>query len=189
MGISSCSAAPRQRLRALSALALPWALTGCALVSPVPLWELTKAGGAAGYAVLTQRPGEARQTVRHRHVPYEQVCIEFNPDCQVADLLPALQAELHRHQLQTRVLLAGGPGERCEVWLHYEAWLEWGLPPLRERYEPYLQQATLSLRTPDGRLVVTSRYRPEGLLETGRWASTREKLVPVVSALLTGEER
>ena len=36
MGIPSCSAPTRLRLRAIAALALTWALTGCALVSPVP---------------------------------------------------------------------------------------------------------------------------------------------------------
>ncbi len=163
-------------------------LGGCSVFSPLPLWELAKAGGAVAQTSLAWGQSQSSQTVRHSHLPYRNVCIEYNRDCQVADLLPALQSELLERRLSSRVYEQGVEVPGCEVWLRYEAYLQWGTPPLRERHEPYLQQATLSLHAPDGRLVVVSRYQLDGLLEIGKWSSTRRKLAPVVSALLTGHD-
>lgn len=186
---SSCKAAGGTTAAAL-ALGSVLALGGCSIVSPMPLWELSKAGAAVVSTSLSFTAGSASQSVRHEHVAYRGVCIEFNRDCQVSDLLPALQAELHARRLRSRVLEAGLPESAtasCEVWLKYEGYLQWDTPMWRDQPQAYLERAALSLLRPDGRVVAAGRYESDGALPLGRWAGTRQKIAPLVAAVVDGK--
>ncbi|OYT87728.1 MAG: cell division protein FtsI [Burkholderiales bacterium PBB6] len=160
-------------------------LGGCSVFSPVPLWELAKAGGSlASSALSAAQPSTAVNTVRHPHALPRQVCIEFNRDSQSADLVPALQAELFSRGVPSRVYDAGSVVPDCTHWLRYQARIDWGVPPLGNSYRPFLESATLALSDPQGRLLATSSFQLEGLFSMGRWADSRAKLQPAVQALL-----
>lgn len=172
---------------ALAGLALT-GLAGCSVFSPAPGWELVKASGSAAATALAYGPSRARDTVHQGEAVPDSVCIEFNRDVQSQELVPALQAELRQHRVASRVYELGMDGPDCRVWLRYVASVEWGQPPMSGAYRPYLSAAALSLHHVDGRLMSSSAYRLEEGLGLGRWSSTRDKLAPVVQALLTGFE-
>jgi hypothetical protein len=174
---------PRRGLPA-ALLALSWSLSGCSVFSPLPLWELTKATGSLAASAIAMGPSSASRTVVHPHAPVQRLCIEYNRDSQSAELVPALQAELAQRAISSRVYEPGSQVAHCEVWLRYSAAIEWGLPPMASNYKPYLEGATLALHDRDGRLLATSSYQLDGTLGLGRWADTRSKLAPVVTALL-----
>lgn len=170
-------------------IATPLWLSACSVVSPLPSWELLKAAGsAAGMALATQAPAKASQTVHHGDPPVDEVCIEFNPDAQATDLVPALQAELRVQRVRSRVYENGAAQPLCRYWLRYLVSLQWDQPPLSSSYRSYVSALSLSLHRSDGQLVASSSYMLDDTLGIGRWASTRAKLAPVVRALITGFE-
>lgn len=180
----------RTALQRLAGLALASAgLSGCSILSPVPLWEVTKVAGSAAGVAIDYGPSRASQTVYHLHPSFRQLCIEFNPDAPTEEIVPALQAELRSHQVDSRVYERGSRLTECRVWLRYAAQIEWGSPPFRDGWRPYLSSAALTLQTADGTVLSSSRYELDGgVLASGKWTATRSKLAPVVTALLTGFE-
>ncbi len=163
-------------------------LSGCSIVSPAPLWELAKATGSLASMAMATNPGESSNTVHHAHEPLKELCIEFNPQAQVADIVPALQIALRQHQIESRVYEGMVATEKCSVWLKYSAFIDWGQYPLSDRYKPYVSKAALTLQTARGQILSSSHYELDLMLGTSRWASTQDKLAPVVSALLSGIE-
>lgn len=163
-------------------------LSGCSIVSPAPLWELAKATGSLASMAMATNPGESSNTVYHVHDPLKELCIEFNPQAQVADIVPALQIALRQHQIESRVYESMVATEKCSVWLKYSAFIDWGQYPLSDRYKPYVSKAALTLQTARGQILSSSHYELDPMLGTSRWASTQDKLAPVVSALLSGIE-
>jgi hypothetical protein len=159
--------------------------TGCGIFSPAPLWELVKAGGAAASMVVSDAPGQATHTVQHPHPPVTQLCIEHNPDAQVADLLPSLQSELRRRRVASRIYEDGTPPSQCAIWLTYDAAFDWDTPPLVNQYRQVLTAASLTLRRSDGRVLASSQYAYNPSQPLGRWSSTERKLAPVLDAVLT----
>ena len=109
-------------------------------------------------------------------------------EAHVADRFGAVAGGLRQRRVASRVYELGMDGPDCRVWLRYVASVEWGQPPMSGAYRPYLSAAALSLHHVDGRLMSSSAYRLEEGLGLGRWSSTRDKLAPVVQALLTGFE-
>ncbi|WP_070099454.1 cell division protein FtsI [Rubrivivax gelatinosus] len=174
----------RAAVLAVSAAAL---LPGCSIVSPVPALELMKAASGAVHHAILYGPSQATNTVFHDSGDVSAVCIEYRPDGHIVDLVPALQAELKKRNVDSRVYETGTPLETCKAWVKYSATIDWDTALFGDEYHPYLRQASLTLQTGNGRTLATSQYRLEGLLEAGKWSSTREKLSPVVSALLTGD--
>lgn len=172
--------------RPLAALTLATQLAGCSVFSPLPAWELLKAGGSAGSTALAYGPSQASQVIHHGDAVPASLCIEYNREAPAAELVPALQAELRGHGVQSRVYEAGSGLAQCSVWLRYSAAIQWGRPPLASAYKSYLSAATLSLHQADGRLMASSAYQLDEGLGLGRWATTRSKLAPAVRALLTG---
>ncbi|OWQ49235.1 hypothetical protein CDL60_00340 [Roseateles noduli] len=169
--------------------ALP--LAGCSLLSPMPGIELAKATAGMATVAIGQGPTRATQTVFHDAALPDRVCIEYNRSLALPEFVPALIAELRDHEVQARVFEAGvRPGdEACPAWVHYQGLQQWDKPPLSDQMRPYLSQATLSLHDAGGRLMAASSYRSDdATLGLGKWASTRNKLAPVVRALLTGFE-
>lgn len=171
-------------------LGTAWAalLSGCSLISPAPAWELLKGAGAVASLALERADSRASHTVHHPHGPLEQLCIAFNPQAEVADLVPTLQRALRRHQVDSRVYEALQQVPACRVWLHYTATIDWDNPPLTGPARPYLTTASLTLRTSEGRVLSSSHYAMAEGLRTDKWASTGDKLAPVVTALVTGVE-
>ncbi|WP_416758245.1 cell division protein FtsI [Roseateles sp. So40a] len=171
--------------------AAAWALGGCTLLSPMPTVELVKATAGMATVAMGQGPTHATQTVFHDAALPERVCIEYNRSLALPEFVPALIAELREHEVQARVFEPGvRPGdEACPAWVRYQGLQQWDKPPLSDQIRPYLAQATLSLHDAGGRLMAASSYRADdATMGLGRWASTRNKLAPVVRALLTGFE-
>lgn len=175
-------------LRASSMLMLAASMSGCAIVSSAPTWELIKAGGSATSTALSQRPGRAQNTVHHGDAPVRELCIAFNRQAPAPDLVPALQAELRQQGVSSRVYEAGIEPAACRHWLRYTASVDWGVPPLGKQYQPFLSSAALSLHKADGRLLASSSYAVDEQFGLSRWASTRAKVAAVVKALITGFE-
>ena len=161
-------------------------LGGCSVVSPEPVWELAKATASVATLAIGSAPSRSSDTIRHFKGGVDEVCIRFNPDAQVPDIVPALQAELRLHMVESRVYDSAMPAQTCPVWLKYMAQIDWDTPPFEHRYRPFVSQAALSLRSASGQVLSTSHYQGETGFAKGRWTSTREKLSPVVTALLTG---
>ena len=176
--------APR---RLLFAGSLALCLGGCsALVAPLPLWDAAVIGGAAAAARLNlvTAPGTASDTVSHLRQPPASVCIEYNPKVQVTDIVPALQIALREHRVESRVYESPDGLVQCPVWLRYTADLAWDKPPFSGDYKAYISTASLTLRSATGTLLSSSHYRIHSPVGRSKWASTRDKLAPVVSALL-----
>ena len=169
---------------ALALLAL--CLGGCSIISPEPVWELAKATASVASLAIGNSPSRSSDTIRHFQGGVEEVCIRYNPDAQVPDIVPALQAELRLHKVESRVYDSTMPAETCAIWLRYMAQIDWGTPPFEHEYRAFVSQAALSLRTANGQVLSTSHYQSDAGVAKGRWTSTREKLSPVVTALLTG---
>lgn len=163
-------------------------LSGCSIVSPAPLWELAKATGSLASMAMAANPGEPSNTVHHAHEPLKALCIEFNPQAQVADIVPALQRALRQQQIESRVYEGVVAAEKCNVWLRYSASIDWGQYPLSDRYRSYVSKAALTLQTARGQVLSSSHYELDPMLGASKWASTQDKLAPVVSALITGIE-
>ncbi|UXH79210.1 cell division protein FtsI [Roseateles amylovorans] len=164
-------------------------LGGCSVLSPLPAWELVKATGTAtSAAIATAAPAKASHTVHHGDAPVRDLCIEYNRNAPLEDLVPALQAELRGQGVESRVYEPGTGLQQCGVWLRYVATIEWGVPPMASGYRPNLSAAALSLHRADGTLMATSSYQIDQNLGLARWAPTRHKIAPVVKALITGFE-
>lgn len=176
--------APR---RLLFAGSLALCLGGCsALVAPLPLWDAAVIGGAATVASLSAgtAPGTASHTVMHLRQAPTAVCIEYNPAVQVTDIVPVLQIALREHRVESRVYESPDGRVQCPVWLRYTADLAWDKPPFSGDYKAYISTASLTLRSATGTLLSSSHYRIHSPVGRSKWASTRDKLAPVVSALL-----
>lgn len=168
------------RLTLLAALA---SLSGCSVMGPMAAWDVLKWGGSAA---LAQQDPVPVNTVHHGDAPVKEVCVEYNRDMPLDELVPALQAELKAQGVQSRVYDAGTGPRACTYWLRYVGSIEWATPPLGQEQRSYLSSAALSLHNADGRLLSSSAYVSES--SGARWSSTRKKIAPVVKALITGFE-
>jgi hypothetical protein len=164
-------------------IALAASLGGCASLAPMAGWELLKLGGSTAMSMQTPKPVN---TVHHGDAPVRTVCVEYNREMPLDELVPALQAELKTQGVDSRVYDAGTGPRGCTYWLRYVGSMDWGTPPFGQEQRSYLSSAALSLHRADGRLLASSAYI--GDLSGARWASTRKKIAPVVKALITGFE-
>lgn len=161
-------------------------LTGCALFSIEPTWELIKATGATAGYIVARGPASAQDTVHHAHDKPSAVCIAYNPGVPSSEVVPALQSALARQQVDSRVFPEGASPTECPVWLHYTGYVAWDLPPLSKTHRPYLAHIALTLKTMNGQVLSSSAYELGGPLSSTKWTSTQDKVTPVVQALLTG---
>ncbi|WP_342616528.1 cell division protein FtsI [Rhodoferax sp. GW822-FHT02A01] len=172
------------KIFALSALCI--SQTACSIISPIPTWELIKAAGSASSTAIMSRPGEAKNTVYHYHAPFSELCIEYNPQTQVADIVPALQSALRHLNIESRLYETSTVTTKCSIWLKYSALVEWGTPPSSDDFRPYISNAALTLQTSAGMVLSSSNYILDSSFLTSKWATTQDKLGPVVTALITG---
>jgi len=180
--------APLRRLRPglLVPLLAPLSLAACSVMAPEPVWELAKVTAGVASMAISAAPSQSSNTVRHFRGGLTEVCIRYDTDTPVSDIVPALQAELRRHAIDSRVYDVPMPAETCGVWLNYRAQIDWDQPPFSSQYKPFVRLAALSLRSAQGQLLSSSHYELAGGFSAGKWTTTREKLSPVVTALLTG---
>ena len=181
----------RTPLLTTAALATCALQSGCSIFSPLPLWELAKGAGEAASLAIPYGGSSASNTVYHEHPTVQTVCIEYNPDTATADVVPAIQMELRRHQIESRVyeagpLTAGTLAGQCPVWLRYTAYVDWDMPPLSSTWRTYMSSAALTLRSASGEILASSQYQLSTGMASGKWATTQSKLAPVVTALVTG---
>jgi len=162
------------------------ALSGCSVVSPVPLVELAKATGAVAVSAISTGPSHSKNTIYHEHRALDVVCVEYNPLTPDPDIAPALQAELRNHQIDSRIYEEGGAPTSCHYRITYTADIDWGTPPFGSGYKSYLREATLTLRDENGTVLSSSAYGLDGAFQMGKWSTSRSKLAPVVTALVTG---
>ena len=165
------------------------ALQGCSVVSPVPVLELVKATGAVAVSAISTGPSHSRNTVYHEHKSLDAVCVEYNPLTPDPDIAPALQAELRNHEIDSRIYEEGGTPANCRFRVTYTADIEWDTPPFGSGYKPYMRDATLTLRDENGTVLSSSAYALDGAFQMGKWATSRSKLAPVVTALVTGFDK
>jgi hypothetical protein len=170
---------------ALTVTALGLTLQGCAIVTPSPLWELAKLTGGLASATMQSQPGTASHTVFHPHGKFSELCIEYNPQAQVPDVLPALQAALQSHRIDSRIHDSPITGARCQVWLRYSAQMQWGRRWLTDDQQPYMSHAVLTLQSARGEVLSSSNYEISSMARS-KWASTHDKLFATVTALITG---
>jgi len=181
------SAHTRTLLPALALVAL--ATSGCMTLSPVPTLELVKAAGTAAALAVTQvSPLTASSNVFQPPTGLQALCIEFNPGVSVPDMVTALQAELRRHAVTSRVLEAHSPPQACDVWLRYHASVAWDVRPVEGRLDMYIERLDLLLQDAQGRVLSHSMLDTVDSWLTGKWATTRAKVAPVVKTLLDGQE-
>jgi hypothetical protein len=173
-------------LKMLALAAVAVVLPGCSIVSPAPMFELVKATGAVAVSAISTGPSNAKNTVYHEHHSLDAVCVEYNPLTPDPDIAPALQAELRNHAIDSRIYEAGGTPPTCRFRITYTADIEWGTPPFASGYKSYMRDATLTLRDENGAVLSSSAYSLDGVFQMGKWATSRSKLAPVVTALVTG---
>ena len=105
------------------------------------------------------------------------VCIEENPKVLVTDMLNVLEEGFQRHAVRTLVYRDKAP-DRCEYTLWYTATRGWD-------FTPFLNRAELRLRR-DGETIASANYEHSGGFALNKWASTSNKLTPVIDELLSG---
>ena len=173
--------------RLLFAGGLAFCLSGCTLLAPpLALWDAAAIGSAVAVVSLDNAiaPGTASNTVMHQRQPPTSVCIEYNPKVQVTDIVPILQVALREHRVDSRVYESPEGLVQCPVWLRYTADIDWDTLPFSSDYKAYISTASLTLQSSSGTLLSSSHYRIDPASKRSKWASTRDKLTPVVSALL-----
>lgn len=116
------------------------------------------------------RPVDSSLGIRH-------VCIQENPKVLVSDFIPVVRDGFDRHGIATEVY-SGTKPEKCEYTLTYTALRSWD-------FAPYLSHAELRLEK-DGRQIGYGEYhlKGKGGLSLTKWASTKEKMDPVLDGLL-----
>ena len=169
---------------AVAAVVLP----GCSVISPAPVIELVKATGAVAVSAISHGPSSAKNTVYHEHKALDTVCVEYNPLTPDPDIAPALQAELRNHEIDSRIYEQGGAPASCRFRVTYTADIEWGTPPFASGYKSYIRDATLTLRDENGTVLSSSAYSLDGVFQMGKWSTSRSKLAPVVTALVTASD-
>lgn len=187
---------PRPARCALARHASRWLLAGavagtagCSVLSPTPTLELVKAAGAAAtLAVSRAGPVTASSTAFHLPAGLSALCIEFNPQVPLPDLVNALQVELRRHDVATRVFDVHSPPAACPHWLRYRAGVAWDTRPTDRRLEMYLESLDLVVQDERGRVLSHSSLDPVDSWYTGKWTTTRTKVAPVIRSLLEGQE-
>ena len=113
--------------------------------------------------------------------------IEYNPDTQVADILPAIQNELKTHDIESRIYEISGILDQCPIWLKYSAYMEWDTPPFSSTYQPFMSRAMFTLQRSNGEIIGSSGYELGAELQMGKWSGTRNKIARAIHALVKGE--
>jgi hypothetical protein len=122
----------------------------------------------------------ATTNVRPVRTKLDQVCIERNPTVEVTDMLDAIEANLNRHGIKTRVFdVSPAP---CQYRLTYDASRRWDI-------SAFLSDAQISILQ-DRELIGRAEYQlPAGIFGGGganpnKWRGTAFKIDPVMDQML-----
>lgn len=159
-------------------------LSGCIMMPSEPLVQAASLVGYAASGVKSMSPTSSPNPVVYNKDPVREVCIEWNGSVALSDFVPALQNELQRHGVNSRVYDAGTQSVGCPVTLSYTGYVKWDTKVFTDAYTPYLTYAALTLRR-EGRVMGSAQYRI-GSFGQDKWATINEKLAPLVDALLPG---
>lgn len=159
-------------------------LPGCVVMQPDPTLEAVKLISVAITGIASISPSQSQHTIVHPHEPIRDICIEWNRSVAMPDFIPALQGELQRHAIDSRVYEAGMQPSGCGAQLDYAAFLQWEKRTFSDDYSPYLSYAALTLRK-NGMVLASANYEM-GVMGYDKWAPTRKKLAPLVDAMLAG---
>ncbi|WP_051229524.1 hypothetical protein [Paludibacterium yongneupense] len=158
-------------------------LSGCYILAPSPAVEAAQIAAAAANGFAAMAPSEAKQPVVHEHTGVQNVCIEFNNRVQIADIVPAIQNELQKHGVDSRVYEPGTVPSGCVI-LNYVAYVRLDRHVLSDLYDSYMDHAMLSL-SQNGKVLATSSY---DVGSWDKWGTTQKKLAPVVTSLLPDQK-
>jgi hypothetical protein len=157
-------------------------LSACMVMTPSPAIEAVNLVTSTLVTGASMQPGKARDAVAHPHEHIDEICIEVNPDAPFHDFVAAVQTELRKNGIDSRLYDAGSYPLSCRATLDYSAFLDWDRRALSDDYSPYLIHASFTLRS-NGRVLASSSYE-QGQLD--KWASTRTKISGAVKELLAG---
>lgn len=104
------------------------------------------------------------------------VCIEENPEVLVSDLISVLEGGFQRYGIKTMIYRTNAP-EACEYTLWYTAFRDWDIAP-------YVNRVELRLRVEE-ETIASGTYNHSGGLALNKWASTQEKVNPIIDELLS----
>ncbi|NSL56613.1 cell division protein FtsI [Uliginosibacterium aquaticum] len=158
-------------------------LNACVVMTPSPALKALELATLTVSNASVLLPGGPDSPVIHAYERFDGACIELNRAVALADFVPALQAELEKNGVRSRVYETVLP-ETCRHSIHYMAQLEWGKALFSSEYQPYMSAARVELRQ-QGRVLAAASYRL-GMMGLDKWASTREKLAPSVKAIANG---
>lgn len=107
-----------------------------------------------------------------------RVCIKENPKVLVDDFISVMEDGFMEHGIDS-IVFEGGRPNNCEYMVTYTARRSWDMTP-------YLSFAEIKIRH-NGKSIGSATYKHEGgsmSLALNKWASTREKMAPVLNKLL-----
>jgi hypothetical protein len=112
-----------------------------------------------------------------RSANLKHVCIQENPKVIVSDFVTVTRDGFDRHGISSE-MFSGAIPDRCEYVLTYTALQTWDMTT-------YLHHAELRLES-KGRKIAYAEYhlRGKGGLTLTKYASTKEKMDPVIDELL-----
>ncbi|MEN3109787.1 hypothetical protein ACFONG_13405 [Uliginosibacterium paludis] len=156
-------------------------LGGCVVMTPsasVTALEMASVAVTHAASLTSSSPSN---TVQHPHDAFSGACIELNRNGSVADFVPALQAELSKNGVESRVYGEAMPAS-CRFTIHYSSAIAWGKRMFEDDFSPYMSEARLELRE-RGKILAASSYKPS-VLGTDKWSATADKLAPAVRVLV-----
>lgn len=158
-------------------------LGGCVIFAPSPAVTALEMASIAATNAVTLAPSVPANAVVHSYDRFKGACIELNRSSSVADFVPALQAELAKNGVESRVYESIIPSD-CRYTIHYATSVGWGLRMFSSEYSAYITEARLELRE-HGRILAASGYKP-ATLGYDKWSPTSDKIAPSVRVLAYG---
>jgi hypothetical protein len=156
-------------------------IPGCMIMTPTPTAEAMQVISSAVTTMASLSPISSNSDFSRDYSVPASVCIEWNPQVPIEDLVPAVQTELKRLKVDSRVYDVGMAPSSCPAMLQYVARVAWGKPVLGDDYAPYITSLSLSLRR-NGSVLASSSYQIDDL-GYDRWKATRKKVAPLVDRL------
>lgn len=158
--------------------ALP--LAGCMTLVSIPLDEtlhLLVSGASEMMASTT-----ADETPCQLRFPVQSVCIEYNRNVPMPELVVGIQKRLKQLQVESTLYDVGVMPLTCETSLRYSAARSWATHFTSSDKQSYLGDAELTLYQ-NGRVLSAVHYQTSRL-GYEKWTSTATKMTPVVDELV-----
>lgn len=143
----------------------------------IPYLQMKKPIGLAAAALILSACTSVTVMPVQRSENLQHICIVNNPKVTVADFVPALEEGFQRHGISTS-LVGEASHTDCDTTLAYTALRSWDVVT-------YLSHAELQLWR-NGAVIGSAQYhlKGKGGLALTKWASTRDKMNPVIDELM-----